>query len=119
MELSNNDIAVLTAVNGRGKTTILSYVMDAWVEMTRDVFYSSYEGRKNDYYRVSSPLYEIEEGKPSFVYIRFNHNNQDYDYLDIRHLIPEEEYDRIVCLNNKIPYEQVRKKTGKVDLFQN
>lgn len=113
MELSNNDIAVLTAVNGKGKTTILSYVMDAWVEMTKDVFYSSYEGRRNDYYRISSPLYEIEEGKPSFVYIRFNHNNKDYDYLDIRRLVTEVDYNRIVCLNNKIPYRQVRNRLEK------
>lgn len=44
LSFKENGIIVLTSVNGKGKTTLLSYIMDAWVELTRDV-YSNTENR--------------------------------------------------------------------------
>ena len=33
LSFKENGIIVLTSVNGKGKTTLLSYIMDAWVEL--------------------------------------------------------------------------------------
>jgi predicted ATP-binding protein involved in virulence len=38
LTFNENEIGVLTAVNGRGKTTILSHIVDAWHEMARPYF---------------------------------------------------------------------------------
>ena len=35
LDFEENEIAVLTAVNGRGKTTIISHIVDAFHEMAR------------------------------------------------------------------------------------
>lgn len=71
LTFKEQSISVLTAFNGKGKTTILSYIVDAWVELTKGIYSKSFEGRESSYYRVSSPLYDIMRGKPSLVYIRF------------------------------------------------
>jgi predicted ATP-binding protein involved in virulence len=38
LHFEENEIAVLTAVNGRGKTTILSHIVDAFHEMAKPFF---------------------------------------------------------------------------------
>ena len=53
ISLNESEIAVLTAVNGRGKTTILSHIVDAFYEMTKQHFRDVSENA-NAYYRVSS-----------------------------------------------------------------
>lgn len=49
-------VSVLTAFNGKGKTTILSYIVDAWIEITKGAYDQSYAGKTTSYYRVSSTL---------------------------------------------------------------
>ena len=56
LAFNENEIAVLTAVNGRGKTTILSYIVDAWYEMVRPHFRNEFKGKENEYYRISSSI---------------------------------------------------------------
>ena len=68
LSFEDKSIAVLTALNGKGKTTILSYIVDAWVELTKNAYSNSYAGRENSYYRVSSPLYDVKSGEPSLVH---------------------------------------------------
>lgn len=106
LTFEDKSINVLTAINGKGKTTILSYIMDAWVELTKGVYTNSYKGREDSYYRVSSPLYVLDKSKPSLVYIRFAENGKILDYLDIRGSITVEDYDRIVNLDGKIDYQK-------------
>ena len=112
LSFKDKSISVLTALNGKGKTTILSYIVDAWVELTKKAYSFSYEGRENKYYRVSSPLYDINPGEPSLVYIRFADGNDYCDYLDIRNNCSEEFYSAAVQLDGKIPYQKISKKLG-------
>ena len=56
LEFKGKGINVLSAVNGRGKTTILSYVVDALFEMAKPIFSQEFEGKEQKYYRISSPV---------------------------------------------------------------
>lgn len=120
----DKSINVLSGINGKGKSTLLSYIMDAWVEITRDVFTTTYEDRPNKYYRISSPLFDIDSNKPSCVYIRFNNDGQDIDYLDVRNIHSKKEYDSLLLSENLVSYEQIErdielnassKKVSKID----
>jgi predicted ATP-binding protein involved in virulence len=84
LTFKENEIAVLTAVNGQGKTTILSYIVDSWYEMARRHFSNEFEGKENKYYRISSTLYNLNQAEPSVVYIRFQTNEGCIDYMDVR-----------------------------------
>lgn len=107
LTFAEESITVLTAVNGKGKTTILSYIMDAWVEMTRSAFNQSYKDKENDYYRISAGIHLIDINTPSFVYLRFVHNGKPYDYLDYRNGLPKEIYEEQVKLDDKIKYDDI------------
>ena len=106
IDFNENEIAVLTAINGSGKTTLLSHIVDAWYEMARPHFPNEFEDRSNKYYRVSSPIYNLDPSKPSFVYIRFKSPDGDFDYVDIRNKCTEAEYDEAIQIENKIPFGQ-------------
>ena len=77
---NENEIAVLSAINGQGKTTILSHIVNAWHEMVRPFFAYEFEGKENKYYRVSSSIFNINQNEPSFVYIRFKIQDGYIDY---------------------------------------
>lgn len=106
LNFKENEIAVLTAINGSGKTTILSHIVDAWYEMVRPHFPSEFENKENKYYRISSPIYNLDRSKPSFVYIRFRNLEGAYDYLDIRDNSIELEYNDAIKIEGKIPFTQ-------------
>ena len=71
LNFNENEIAVLTAVNGKGKTTILSYIADAFHEAAKIAYSNSFEGKENKYYRLSSNLAALDMGKPFAVYLFF------------------------------------------------
>ena len=52
----------MSAINGKGKTTVMSYIVDAFVEMAKIGFPNNYEKIENKFYRVSSSLYTIDKG---------------------------------------------------------
>jgi predicted ATP-binding protein involved in virulence len=106
LDFNENEIAVLTAINGSGKTTILSHIVDAWYEMVRPHFPSEFQDKENKYYRVSSPVYNLDRSKPSFVYIRFRNTEGAYDYVDIRNNCTDLEYNEAIKIENKIPFSQ-------------
>ncbi len=106
IDFKKNGISVLTAINGKGKTTILSHIVDALYELARNSFPQEFENHSNDYYRVSSGLDNINMSKPSFVYLRFINGSSNWDYLDIRNKCTEDEYNQSVLLTNKIPYQE-------------
>lgn len=108
LSFEEKSITVLTAVNGKGKTTILSYIMDAWVEMTRDAFRQTYKDKEDDYYRISAGIHLIDANAPSFVYIRFVHNDKPYDYLDYRNGLTKELYEEQVKLEDRIRYDDIK-----------
>jgi len=79
LDFNQNEIAVLTAVNGRGKTTLISHIVDAFYEMAKPYFPEEFKGRENKYYRVSSPIFNLNQTKPSFVYLRFKVLEENID----------------------------------------
>lgn len=107
LTFKENETVVLTAVNGRGKTTILSYIVDAWHEMARPYFKNEFEGKENKYYRVSSPIFNMNQNTPSFVYIRFKTQEKQIDYVDIRNNCNQQQYDIAIPLDAKIPFSQL------------
>ena len=108
LEFKDKSISVLTALNGKGKTTILSYIVDAWIELTRKTYSQSYTGKEDKYYRVSSPLYDIDRNIMSLVYIRFKDDNRNCDFLDLRNSCTLAEYDSTVSIENKIPFHEIQ-----------
>ncbi len=46
----------------------------------------------------------------SFVYLRFEHNGKFIDYIDVRHLNGEDEYNETIQFENIIPYSEVKAK---------
>lgn len=109
LELEENEIAVLSAVNGSGKTTILSHIVDAFYEMARPHFANEFEDKSNKYYRVSSPLYNLDVNRPSFVYLRFITSDGNIDYVDIRNKCTEQEYNEAIRIDSKIPFSDLQR----------
>lgn len=105
LSFKDNGITVLTSVNGKGKTTLLSYIMDAWVELTRDVYSNTYKDKENSYYRISSFLFDMDSSKPSMVYIRFKNGDKHFDYIDIRNKCTEDNYLSMVPFEDRIPFK--------------
>lgn len=107
LDFKESGINVLSAINGKGKTTILSHITDAFYELAKKVFYNEFEGRENKYYRVSSSLYNLNQENPSFVYLRFKCNGDDIDYVDIRNKCTEERYNSEITIDHKIEFNQI------------
>ena len=104
IDFKNSGVNVITAINGKGKTTILSHIADAFYELARPAYPQEFEGKENKLYRVSSPLYNITSSKPSIVYFRFKDGENYYDYVDVRDKCTKEQYDGTINVNNKIDY---------------
>lgn len=107
LNFKEKGINVLAAINGRGKTTILSHITDAFYELAKLHFSGEFSDKEGKYYRLSSSLYNLDSNKPSFVYLRFRNNETNVDYIDIRHNCSSEEYDVAINIENKIPYEKL------------
>lgn len=108
LDFREKGINVLTAVNGKGKTTILSHIVDAFYELARKGFDNAFEGKENKYYRVSTSLYNIDLSKPSFVYFRFNNDGKIIDYVDIRNNCTLADYDKNILLKDKINFNEIK-----------
>jgi len=106
LDFKEKGINVLSAINGRGKTTILSYIVDAFYELAKIHYTNEFEGKEYKYYRISSSLYNIDPSKTSFVYLRFNNNRTYIDYIDVRNKCSLIEYDSAISIVNKIPFSK-------------
>ncbi len=110
-------VNVLSAINGKGKTTILSHVVDAFFELARPYYPNEFEGKSNKYYRVSSSVFNLKMKEASYVYLRFAYEDdaheENWDYLDIRNTCTEDEYNNQITLEDKIPYTQFSNKLKK------
>lgn len=112
LTFGNSNIAILSGINGVGKTTILSYVVDAFYEYAKKGFENSFEGISNKFYRVSSGLTVMRAGKISFVYLRFENEGKTIDYIDVRNLGTEEEYNTSLQIESPITYSQLKAEMG-------
>lgn len=105
LDFNENEIAVLSAANGRGKTTILSHIVDAFYEIAKPHFSNEFEDKTNKFYRVSSPIYNLTPNTPSYVYLRFKSQSEYIDYVDISNPCTEAEYNNAICIEDKIPFK--------------
>lgn len=113
LAFEENEIAVLSAVNGRGKTTILSHIVDAFHEMARPYFSNEFEGKENKFYRISSAIHNLNQSAPSFVYLRFKTPEGNIDYVDIRNTCTEIQYDESITIEDKIIFSQFQEVLNK------
>lgn len=104
LNFKDKDIIMLNAVNGGGKTTVLSHIVDAFYEMARNYYPREFEGRELSFYRVSSSVFNLNSSEASFVYIRFNLDGEQIDYLDVRDKTTDEYYNEAISIENKIPF---------------
>lgn len=107
MNFSENDVSLISSENGKGKTTILSHIADAFFEMAKPFYTNEFEGKENKFYRVSSLIFNLDQGQPSFVYFRFKASDQVIDYVDIRNQCSESQYNEAIPLENKIPFNKL------------
>jgi len=111
-----NEIAVLTAVNGRGKTTVLSHIVDAFHEMARTFFQGGYEGKENKFYRISSQIENLDSTKPSLVYLRFKTSSGDHvDCVNARGVLTEAEYNALELPSDKIQFHELKESIDRAN----
>lgn len=112
LHFDSSIISVISGINGAGKTTIISYIVDAVYELAKKGFSNEFEDTKNKFYRVSSGLTILDKEKPSLVYIRFENNGDIIDYIDVRNLTSDEDYTHAVRIDNPISYKTIKDKMG-------
>ncbi|MCX7554526.1 AAA family ATPase [Marinicella sp. S1101] len=108
LELNENDITVLNAVNGKGKTTLLSYIVDSMMELSSLVSEAGNLGGRKPYYRVAQRFDCLNLKEPCLVYLRFRYNQENIDYVYIHQELSNKQYDQIVILEDKIPFTQIK-----------
>ena len=111
-------VNVVCGINGRGKTTILSYIADAFFEMAKLNYQGSFEGKETKYYRLSSSSHLIDPSKPSIVYIRFNIEGKTIDYIDVRGKLSETDYNSMVKYDGKVEYEKIKNGLSRSDTIK-
>lgn len=120
LNFDNENLGVLSGINGSGKTTIISYIVDSFYELAKSVFTQEFKDRANDFYRISSRIYSIDIEKVSIVYLRYiNDDGYIADFIDIRGKCSKEEYNNILSLTDKISYSILEKelKDGRVNKY--
>lgn len=115
LSFDENGISVLTGVNGQGKTTIQSYIVDSWFEIIRNYYTKEFKGQEQTYYRVSTSMFVPDMTKPSVVYIRYRVDENNVDYLNIESELTETQYNELVNLQDRIPFKKIK---GKENLSQ-
>lgn len=113
LSFEDSGISVLTGINGQGKTTIISYIVDSWYEFIRRHFSNEFKGHEDTYYRISTPLYVLDRAKPSIVYIRYCIDGQNVDYLNIEAGVTKEQYYELIPMDVTIPFNSIGAKDGK------
>ena len=111
LDFKEKGINVLSAINGKGKTTVLSHIVDAFYEMAKQYYTGSFEGKENKFYRFSSSIFHIDNSKFSIVYFRFKIDGDIIDYIDCRGKdLTVDNYESIIQLENPIPFERIKNK---------
>lgn len=113
LNFKDKDIIVLNALNGGGKTTILSHIVDCFYEIARKYYSSEFEGKEHSFYRVSSSTYNLNPLEASFVYIRFRLNGEKIDYIDIRANATAEQYEKVISIEDRIAFSDFASRLKK------
>lgn len=110
LDFDDSNVFLLSGINGKGKTTILSYIVDAFYELAKKGYRNEFVNNSNAYYRVSSGLFSLNSLMFSLVYLRFvAKDGKENDYIDIRGSITEEEYCAVLGIDNPIPFSDISK----------
>ncbi len=97
IDFSDNQVISLTGINGSGKTTILSYIVDAFYEIARKAFQHEFSGAKEGkLYRISSELYNVLGADNSMVYISFDIDDKEVYYVDFLGEINEDRFNELL-----------------------
>ena len=113
-KLDYDNVTLFSGINGAGKTTILSYIVDAFYELAQQTFHNEFEGRHGKYYRISSNTSVLKNNIASIVYLRFQMDNDaKIDYVDILNSCTEEEYEQSIPLSDKISFNTLKNLIGK------
>lgn len=112
INFDDSNIFVFSGTNGKGKTTVLSYIVDSFYELAKKAFQNEFEDKNNKYYRISTNLNTLDLTKPSIVYLRYIDNGNILDYIDLRGDCSEETYNTTIKLNNKIPFGSIGKNSA-------
>lgn len=118
LHFDSSNVSVISGINGAGKTTIISYIVDAFYEFAKKGFRSEFKDVSDKFYMVSSGLTTLDKQKPSFVYIRFENNGDIIDYIDIRNLTSDTDYIHAVRIEHPISYETIKDKTGSKNVLK-
>lgn len=113
LDFKTKGINVLSAINGKGKTTILSHIVDAFHQLAKKGFDQSYEGIKEKLYRVSSPHFDMGKQSCSLVLLEFNNEGKTINYVDIRGNLSNEQYNKHLAKTEGIPYDTIQKELDK------
>ena len=101
-------VNVLTSINGGGKTTVLSYIADAFHEIAKNHYEQSFRGIENQYYRIQSTSEIYGLNQYFIVYIRIIYNDRNIDYVNIYGKLDETEYENRVTIYNKVPFSNFK-----------
>lgn len=104
LTFEENEITILSGVNGKGKTTFLSYVADAFFEIARQAQFQDVLEDNTKYYRVTSGTNILNRAPYSLVYLRFVHDGENFDYIEIVGTLEQSQYDTDVLFDGKIPF---------------
>ncbi len=114
LEFDDSNVFLLSGINGKGKTTILSYIVDSIYELAKKGYPNEFGNNSNKYYRISSGLYSLDRQAFSIVYLRFiTKDGKENDYIDIRGSITQEDYTVALGIDNPIPFSDISKKLEK------
>lgn len=109
LNCDDSNIFVLLGINGSGKTTIISHIVDSFYELAKLAFYNEFADKQNKYYRLSSNLYSLDNTKPSIVYLRYTMDDGTIaDYIDARDLHDEQQYTAAIALEKPISFSLIK-----------
>ena len=120
LTFDDSNVLALSGINGAGKTTILSYIVDSFYELAKEGFANEFEGVSSKYYRVSSPITVLDNGKLSFVYLRYIEGAKTIDYIEIRNVKVgnEAQYAEAVQITTPIAFTTITKKVGSQSVLK-
>lgn len=118
LKLEDENIFVLSGINGAGKTTVLSYIVDAFYELAKQAFPNEFSDKRSKFYRVSSRIYVINNDIPSIVYLKFKHNGEIYDYIDVLDNCTKEQLEEILDAEIKVDFQTIAEDLNNINVVK-
>jgi predicted ATP-binding protein involved in virulence len=109
LTFNETEIMIFSGVNGKGKTTFLSYIADAFFEIARQAKFQDVLEDDTKYYRVTSGTNILNKALYSLVYLRFVDDGENFDYIEIVGKLDQTQYDSDVILEDKVPFNEFSK----------